>query len=73
MNRMARLPIVNKLFLTSVPFEKINETSKLDEGKGYLYEYNQLGEGAEFELKNSEIKSFKQPSSTKMVKVFGKI
>ncbi len=53
MNRMARLPIVNKLFLTSVPFEKINETSKLDESKGYIYEYNQLGEGAEFELKDS--------------------
>lgn len=51
-NRMARNPILNKLFLTSIPFEKMNETSKLQEGTGYIYEYNQLGEGAEFELKN---------------------
>lgn len=53
-NRMARNPIINKLFKTSIPFEKINETSKLQEGTGYIYEYNQLGEGAEFELKNAD-------------------
>lgn len=53
-NRMARYPIVNKLFLTDVPFEKINETSKLEEKTGYKFEFNELGEGAEFELRNSE-------------------
>ncbi len=53
-NRMARYPIVNKLFLTDVPFEKINETSKLEEKAGYKFEFNELGEGAEFELRNSE-------------------
>ena len=53
-NRMARYPIVNKLFLTDVPFEKINETSKLEEKVGYIYAFDELGEGAEFELRNSE-------------------
>ncbi|WP_288394303.1 collagen binding domain-containing protein [uncultured Vagococcus sp.] len=59
-NRMARQPIVNKLFLTDVPFEKMNETSQLKEKSGYVYAFNQLGEGAEFELKNADQQPIQQ-------------
>lgn len=54
LNRMARNPIINQLFKTDVPFEKVNETAKLTKKDGYKYDYNQQGEGAEFELQNSD-------------------
>ena len=47
-------PLLNKLYLTDISFEKINEFATLKENEGYTYAYDKLGVGASFELLNAD-------------------
>ena len=47
-------PLLNKLYLTDISFEKINESATLKENEGYTYAYDRLGVGASFELLNAD-------------------
>jgi Predicted outer membrane protein len=46
--------LLNKLYLTDVSFEKINESATLKEKEGYTYDHDKLGTGAIFELLNTD-------------------
>lgn len=49
--------LLNKLHFNEFSFKKINETSKLTEGKGYEYQFNGNAKGATFELLDADKKA----------------
>jgi len=48
-------PLLNKLYLTDMSFEKWNESATLTQKDGYTYAYDKVGTGAIFELLDTEM------------------